>query len=92
MKLIQRLKARFRPAPVEPILTPINDAELAQLAKDVQLPPPPPTPKQPRGHVIKRAKRPEYSPSSSRKGGRIVKAMPRQLQRIKEEQEKVEDD
>ena len=41
---------------------------------------------------IRKAKHLEWSPDSTRKGGRIVKAMPKELRRVKEAQELVEDD
>lgn len=45
----------------------------------------------PRGGMRK-VKHSEYTPDTKRRGGRVVKAMPKELRRIKEEQEKVEDD
>lgn len=39
------------------------------------------------GRVIKATARPEYDPTNRPKGGRVTKAMPRQLRKIKEGQE-----
>jgi hypothetical protein len=40
------------------------------------------------GRVVKANARPEYDPTPRKKGGRVTKAMPRQLRKIKEGQEK----
>lgn len=45
-----------------------------------------------RGRVVKVAAPPEYTPSAKHSGGRVIKAMPRQLKKIKEAQEKVADE
>jgi hypothetical protein len=82
MSLLSRLKRSKPEAPAEPVLS--DDIPAAELP--VIIP-------QPHGRVVKGAKRREYTPFSGRKGGRVVKAMPRNLQKIKEAQEKpVEDD
>lgn len=44
-------------------------------------------PKVKKGRVVKVTAPPEYSPETKRKGGRMVKRMPRQLQKIKAGQE-----
>ena len=44
------------------------------------------------GRVVRELKRAEYSPNMPRMGGRVVKAMPRELRKIKEAQEKVENE
>jgi hypothetical protein len=50
----------------------------------------PPKPKA-KGRVIKQTHSVEFNPNSL-SGGRVVKVMPRQLQKIKQAQEKFEDD
>lgn len=44
----------------------------------------------PKGHVVKSKGVPVYNPDTTRKGGRVVKSMPKQLRKIKEGQENVE--
>jgi hypothetical protein len=41
----------------------------------------------PKGHVVKSKGAPVYTPDTKRKGGRVVKNMPKQLRKIKEAQE-----
>jgi hypothetical protein len=49
-----------------------------------------PTPThKPRGGFIRATKRPEYEPDAIREGGRVVRAMPRSLRKLKENQEKI---
>lgn len=45
-----------------------------------------------RGKVVRELKRAEYRPDASRTGGRVVKAMPRELRKIKEAQERIADE
>lgn len=59
---------------------------LDELAKPV-----PASPKS-RGRVIKQTRHSEFDPNPARHGGRIVKVMPRKLQKIKAAQEMVEND
>lgn len=68
----------------------LSDEEGAKLKAALE--PTPALPKQPKGRVIKRTRHAEFNPNPNRRGGRIVKAMPRELQKIKQAQEMVEDD
>lgn len=94
MSLLSRLKLKFRGKQEQyrPLLN--EDAAIEiQAAIDKLNAPVPVVPKQPRGRVIKNTRQTEFNPSTSRRGGRVVRVMPRQLQKIKEAQEKpVEDD
>lgn len=84
MNLLQKLKRRLRPEPIIRIAP-----ELGEAAKAVLTPPPP----QPKGKVIKGTKRPTFNPVMyGKRGGHVTKAMPRQLQKIKQGQEKLEDE
>lgn len=85
MNLLHRILAKFRrkKSEPEPLLTAEQSAEL-----DAAIHPPP----KPKGRVIKQTRHSEFNPDPIRRGGRVVKAMPRQLQKIKAAQEKVEDD
>lgn len=47
-------------------------------------------PKPSRGRVIKQTKPAEYKPFRTGVGGKVIKTMPRALQKIKTEQEKTE--
>lgn len=51
-----------------------------------------PVKKKSKGRVIKQTRHSEFNPDPTRRGGRIVKVMPRELQKIKQAQEMVEDD
>jgi hypothetical protein len=85
--LLQWLKSKLRHKQPE-LLPPLLSKEQAEeIAAALQ-----PLPLQPKGHVVKSTRPAEYNPTASRKGGRVVKAMPRSLQKIKAAQEKVEDD
>lgn len=77
--LFQRLKDRFWGKPEVLVIEP-------PVAEVVIEPP------QPKGQIVKSTRPAEYNPDIIRRGGRIVKVMPRQLQKIKQAQEKVEDD
>lgn len=84
MSLLSKLKSIFRkerPAP-EPLLSAEQQAELERALNP---------PKKPRGHVVRAKHAKDYNPNTKRTGGRIVKAMPRQLRHIKEAQEKIEE-
>lgn len=86
---LRKFLARFEPSkPSEPLLL---DADF-QKRVDAVLAPAPAAPPKPRGRVIKQTRHSEFNPNSQRQGGRIVKVMPRQLQKIKAAQEKFEDD
>jgi hypothetical protein len=87
MNLLRKLLAKFRP--YQPPL--VSNTQLKELARAVQAPVVVAEIK-PKGRIIKRTRRPEFDPRTGRRGGRIIKVMPRQLQKIKEAQEKVEDD
>lgn len=88
MNLLHRIKAKLKPEPpAKPLLSETQDAELKAALAPAPLPP-----AKPKGRVIKQTRHAEFNPDPSRRGGRIVKVMPRQLQKIKEAQEKVEDD
>lgn len=62
-------------------------AKLAELEKPVQVLAP-----KSRGRVIRQTRHSEFDPNPVIRGGRIVKVMPRKLQRIKAAQEMVEND
>jgi hypothetical protein len=87
--MFQRLKAKFKVQEL-PVRSLLSDEKAAELKAVIAAPPAPP--RKPRGKVVKGTKRPEFDPRPGRRGGRVVKAMPRPLQKIKEAQEKVEDD
>lgn len=108
MNLIQKLSARFRRTKYnnvklafpENVRLPYLKEQIEQFEKGnlsntgISMPAIPGvmTKPKPRGRVIKQTRHSEFNPNSSRHGGRIVKVMPRQLQKIKAAQEKVEDD
>lgn len=77
MKLHQRLKFWQKPLSQSFVL---NNEPIVS----IEIP-------QPKGHVVK-AKPAEYNPDTTRQGGRVVKAMPRELRKVKEAQELVPDD
>lgn len=85
MKLLKRLRTKFSRTKSEPKKL-LSDEE-AQALRDAINPPP-----RPKGHVVKNAKRPAFNPITTRRGGRVVKAMPKTLQRIKEAQEALPDE
>lgn len=91
MNLLRRIKAKLRrnKPEHEPLLNPLQAAELDRALRQPAQPPEPPKSK---GRVIKQTRHSEFNPNPVRHGGRIVKVMPRQLQKIKAAQEKVEDD
>lgn len=91
--MLHRLLAKFRPAPVpaKSLLSPEQTERLREEAQKVLAPVPPPPPKI-RGRVIKQTRNSEFNPDPARHGGRIVKVMPRKLQKIKAAQEMVESD
>jgi len=85
MNLLKRLRTKFSrktPTPVS-----LLSEQEAQALRDAINPPP-----QPKGHVIKKTKKPEFNPVNTRRGGRVVKVMPKTLQRIKEAQEAIPDE
>jgi hypothetical protein len=49
-------------------------------------------PRQSGGRVVKVTAHAEYEPDKPRRGGRMVKVMPRQLQKVKEGQERIRDE
>jgi hypothetical protein len=77
MNLLQKLKSIFKHDTVEtePVAAPPSE--------------PPALAIEPKGHVVTTTKKVEYDPTAHRHGGRIVKAMPRELKKIKEAQEKI---
>lgn len=85
MKWLRNLLHKPKPQPV------LNDGKLAESVEAVLAPVEPVKPK-PRGRVIKETRRPEFDPTKRHGGGRIVKAMPRQLQKMKQAQDKIKDD
>lgn len=87
MNLLNQVLIKFsRKKPVrKPLLNPQQAKELKAAMIERKVP-------QPKGRVIKQTRAPEFNPDVKRGGGRIVKAMPRQLQKIKQAQEKFEDD
>jgi translation elongation factor EF-4 len=88
MKLPKFLR---RAKPVELVFDPKARLGITNILEEIAKPVPPPKPK-PRGRVIKQTRHSEFDPNSVRGGGRIVKVMPRQLQKIKQAQEMVESD
>jgi hypothetical protein len=88
MKLLKRLLAKLKRQPqTVPLLSPEEEAQLDKDVEAVLAPIP-----RPQGQVIKSTRPAEYSATTMRHGGRVVRAMPRQLQKIKAAQEKVEDE
>jgi hypothetical protein len=90
----------FKRKPVEPpapqFLTPAESKRLddlingkTEVAMDI-LPPVKPKKKQPKGGVRRVSKRAEYKPGGVPGRGRVLKAMPRDIRRVKESQERVE--
>lgn len=95
MSLLARLKSKLQYKQQESYKPLLNDEEATEIkaAIDTINAPVALEPKQPRGRVIKNTRQTEFNPVISRRGGRVVRAMPRELQKIKEAQEKpVEDD
>lgn len=84
--MIRQLLLRFRRKPVV-TLPPISDKTAKQI-EAVILDKPIITS---RGRVVSDTKKAEFQPFRTRTGGRIVKAMPRQLQKVKQGQEKAGD-
>lgn len=89
MNLLQRLRVKFKLKQAEQVLQlqPVGEdikKSLEQLDK--------PVPPKPKGRVIKQTRHSEFNPDTNRSGGRIVKVMPKKLQKIKQAQEKFEDD
>jgi hypothetical protein len=96
---LRPLLARFKPelsTAREPLILPALPgsedikAKLAEIEKPV--PAMPATPRRSRGRVIKQTRHAEFNPDATYRGGRIVKVMPRKLQKLKAAQEMVEDD
>ena len=95
MKLMQVPFLRRKPSATESAKPLIDKGDAAALHAGVDAisKPAPTKPKQARGRVIKEVKHPEYDPRGRvKRGGRVVKAMPRQLQQMQREQEKLDDD
>jgi hypothetical protein len=87
-KPLKQLIARFRkPQKVLPLLTPEQEAELRAAQEKLSRPPR----RKPKGRVIKQTHAVDFNPNPV-SGGRIVRVMPRSLQKIKQAQEKVEHD
>lgn len=87
MRLLDRLfrrKSEFK-------VLDLGDPKLLRDNIDAVLTPIPVKPKR-QGRVIKQTRHSEFDPNPSIKGGRVVKVMPRQLQKIKAAQEMVESD
>lgn len=96
LNLLRRLLAKLKRNPVEPtppLLMPEDEHRL-QLGVEAILAPVEPEVVKPRpkGRVIKQTRHAEFNPNPPRSGGRVVKVMPRQLQKMRAAQEKVEDD
>lgn len=73
-----------------PSILPSSEGE--QLKSSVAaLQEPPVFVKKPRGRVVKGTKKVKFNANTIRTGGRVVRAMPRPLQKIKEGQERPED-
>lgn len=92
MNLLNRLLAKLQPKPqnVTKPFTTQQSEELRSAIAAATAPVPKPKPK-PKGRVIKQTRHSEFNPNPVRRGGRIVKVMPKQLQKIKAAQEKFED-
>lgn len=94
MNLLNRILAKFKDKPPQKVTKPFTDEQSEELHAAVKIataPVIPPKPK-PKGRVIKQTRHSEFNPDSRQHGGRVVKVMPRQLQKIKAAQEKVEND
>lgn len=96
LNLLRRLltKLKRQPAELPPSLLAPEDEHTLQLGVEAVLAPVEPvvTKPKPKGRVIKQTRHAEFNPNPSRSGGRIVKVMPRQLQKMRAAQEKVEND
>jgi hypothetical protein len=99
MKLPNLLRRKpSQPAiPAKPLIDPRESAVLQASANAIKQPvptkPAPSIRKPGKGRVVKETKRPDYDPRlQGRIGGKVVKVMPRQLQRMQREQEKFEND
>jgi hypothetical protein len=87
-KPLKRLIARFRkPQTISSLLSPEQEATLRQEQEKLAQPIKP----RGKGRVIKQTHSVEFNPNSIGRG-RVVRVMPRQLQKIKQGQEKLEDD
>jgi hypothetical protein len=84
MSLLQKLKGFFLPDyPELKEAKPLPDEETDRVVESVEL--------APQGHIVQ-VQRPRYNPDITRRGGRVVKAMPRNLKKIKQAQERPLDD
>jgi hypothetical protein len=85
---LKQLLAKLKPSkPISSLLSPEQEAELRREQDKLNKPPR----SKGKGRVVKQARSVEFNPIPS-SGGRVVKVMPRQLQKIKQAQEKVSDD
>lgn len=76
---------KSKPEPVVPGEYSINiQNALADIAK--------PIPSKSKGRVIKQTRHSEFNPNPQIRGGRVVRVMPRNLQKIKSAQEKFKSD
>lgn len=87
MSLLRLLLDRFRKPEKQEVRPLLSEKQQAELAASLK-----PLPPRPKGRVIKQTRHAEFNPDPQRTGGRIVKVMPRQLQKIKQAQEMVEND
>lgn len=88
MNLLQRLKTRFKKQTYKYSVPEQTSEDIKQALEDISKPVPP----KPKGRVIKQTRATEFNPDPVRRGGRVVKVMPKKLQQLKEAQEKVESD
>jgi hypothetical protein len=85
---LRQLTAKFkRSKEIPSLLSAAQEAELIQAQQKLNRPPKPKS----KGRVVKQTRSVEFNPNPL-SGGRVVKIMPRQLQKMKQEQEKFGDD
>lgn len=82
---------KFKPEEPEKLTRPFTDEQSEELKAAIKAVAAPLIVK-PKGRVIKQTRHAEFNPEPNFKGGRIVKVMPRPLQKIKQAQEKFEHD
>lgn len=88
MNLLSNLTAKLKSKLHKPLYPVFISDEIKETLAELDKPVPP----KPKGRVIKQTRHSEFNPSPLIKGGRIVKVMPRKLQKIKQAQEKFEND
>lgn len=89
--LLSNLKFKPEEFELPKITKPFTDEQSDELRLAIKAATAPIKPKA-KGRVIKQTRHSEFNPDPNYTGGRIVKVMPRPLQKIKQAQEKFEDD